>query len=49
MLRAVIREKYPTKSEEVIQKMQEAVIGDSIERWQWKKIIEKMYDEEDYK
>lgn len=49
LLRAVIREKYPTKSEEVIQKLQETVIGDSIERWQWKKIIEKMYDEEDYK
>lgn len=48
LLKAVIREKYPTKSEETLTKMQEGVIGDSIERWQWRKIIEKMYDEEDF-
>ena len=49
LLRAVLREKYPTKSEETLQRMQEEVFLDSIEKWQWKKIIEKMYDEEDYR
>jgi len=48
LLRAVMRERYPSKSEEALNKMQEQVIVGSVERWQWKKIIEKMYDEEDY-
>ena len=29
--------------------MLEEVMNGQIENWQWKKIIEKMYDEEDYK
>ncbi|TNV84525.1 hypothetical protein FGO68_gene3771 [Halteria grandinella] len=49
LLRAVIREKYPNKTEETLGKMQEQVVGDSIERWQWRKIIEKMYDEDDFR
>ena len=29
--------------------MMDSISNDIIETWQWKKIIEKMYDEEDYK
>ena len=49
LLRAVIRERNPTKTEDALNKLQEQVIADQIDKWQWKKIIEKMYDEEDYK
>jgi hypothetical protein len=49
LLRAVIREKYPSKTEDTLAKMQEQVVADCIEKWQWRKIIEKMYDEGDFR
>ncbi len=33
MLRAVIREKYPTKSEEHLLRLQEEVLAGHIEKW----------------
>ena len=49
LLKSVIRERYPTKSEDTIQRLHEQTVGDQVERWQWLKIIEKMYDEEDFR
>jgi hypothetical protein len=48
-LRAVIKEKYPSKSEDSINKIHDSIVNDNIDKWVWKKIIEKMYDEEDFK
>jgi hypothetical protein len=47
LLKAVLKDRYPGKTEDQLIKMQEAVMAESIEKWQWKSIIEKMYDEED--
>ena len=44
LLKAVIRERYPTKSEEHIGRLHEQIVHDQIERGFWRKIIEKMYD-----
>jgi isochorismate synthase EntC len=49
LLKAVLKERYSSKSEDYLLKLQEQITADSIEKWQWKKIIEKMYDEEDFK
>ncbi len=49
LLRAVIKEKYPSKSEDSINKIHDSIVNDNIDKWVWKKIIEKMYDEEDFK
>lgn len=49
LLKAVLKERYSSKSEDYLLKLQEQITSDSIEKWQWKKIIEKMYDEEDFK
>jgi hypothetical protein len=49
LLKAVLRERYPTKSEDHLQRMQDQVVAEQIEKWQWRKIIEKMYDEEDFR
>lgn len=51
LLRALCREKYPTKSEDTIWQMVNAILTGKapIETWQWRKIIEKMYDEDDFK
>ena len=49
LLRAVIKEKYPSKSEDSINKIHDTIINENIDKWLWKKIIEKMYDEEDFK
>jgi hypothetical protein len=48
-LKAVLRERYPTKTEDHLQRMQDQVVADQVEKWQWRKIIEKMYDEEDFR
>ena len=49
LLRALYREKYPLKTESSLLTIVENVLSGNgfIESWQWKKIIEKMYDEED--
>ena len=49
LLKAILREKYPHKSEDSLSRMLEEILGGYIENWQWKKIIEKMYDDDDYK
>ena len=51
LLRALFREKYPQKSENTLIGMVDAVLSGKgfIENWQWRRIIEKMYDEEDYR
>lgn len=51
LLRALIKEKYPQKTESTLSQMLEGIISgkSNMETWQWKKIIEKMYDEDDYK
>ena len=49
LLKSVLKERYSSKSEDYLLKLQEQITADSIEKWQWKKIIEKMYDEEDFK
>ena len=49
LLKAVLRERYPTKTEDHLQRMQDQVVADQVEKWQWRKIIEKMYDEEDFR
>ena len=57
LLKAILREKYPNKNDTAINTMFESItqtnssgigIG-SMENWQWKRIIERMYDEEDYR
>jgi hypothetical protein len=48
LLKAVIRERHSAKNEDVITKLYDQVVVDSIEQWQWRKIIEKMYDEADF-
>jgi len=51
LLRALIKEKYPTKTESTLAQHLEQVLSgkQNMDTWQWKKIIEKMYDEEDYR
>lgn len=48
LLKALLRERFPLKSESEINKMMKAVEKGSMEEWQWRKIIEKMYDPNDY-
>ena len=47
LFRAIFREKYPTKGESHLLAMVDSVISgrSPVENWQWRKIIEKMYDE----
>jgi hypothetical protein len=42
-----VREKFHLKSEGEISHMCDAVMSGAIEDWQWKKIVNKMYDSED--
>lgn len=51
LLRALFRERFPSKPENMLIAMVEQVLSGKgfVENWQWKKIIEKMYDEEDYR
>jgi len=47
MLRQVLREKYPLKSEADIAKECEQIQNSTVDDWQWKKILNKMYERED--
>lgn len=47
LLKAVLREKYPTKAEDSINLLFEQVINGFIDDIFWAKIIERMYDEQD--
>lgn len=48
MLRALLRERFALKSESEIGKMMKSIERGSMEEWQWRKIVEKMYDPNDY-
>lgn len=48
LLKALLRERFPLKSENEINKMMREIERGSMEEWQWRKIIEKMYDPNDY-
>lgn len=49
LLRALFREKNPLKTETALMTIVENVLNGTgyVESWQWRKIIEKMYDDED--
>jgi len=47
MVKAMMKDKYPLKSEGEITKMLEKVKDNNIEDWMWQKILEKMYEERD--
>jgi hypothetical protein len=47
MVKAMMKDKYPLKSEGEITKMLEKVKENNIEDWMWQKILEKMYEERD--
>jgi hypothetical protein len=47
LLKILVREKFHLKSEGEIGHMCEAVMSGAVEDWQWKKIVNKMYDSED--
>ena len=48
LLKVLIKDKYPFKSEVEVGKMIEGIQNGLMEDWMWKKIIEKMYDPKDY-
>jgi Ca2+-binding EF-hand superfamily protein len=48
LLKALLRERFSLKSENEINKMMREIERGSMEEWQWRKIIEKMYDPNDY-
>ena len=47
ILKGIIREKNPIKSEKEIAKETETIANSYIEEWQWKKIVFKMYQQDD--
>ena len=47
MLRQVLREKWPLKSEAEIARECESIQNGCIEEWQWRKIVTKMYERDD--
>ena len=48
LLRIMLRERYQFKGEKEITRMLDGITsGGSVEEWMWRRIIEKMYDEED--
>ena len=48
LLKVMIKEKYPMKSEVDMSKMHEQILNGQVDEWMWRKIIEKMYDPRDY-
>ena len=48
LLKVLLKDKNPFKSEAEITKMVDKVQNGSMDDWMWKKIIEKMYDPKDY-
>ena len=47
LVKVMLKDKYPLKSEEDIRKMLDAVQNGRIEDWMWLKILDKMYEEND--
>ena len=48
LLKVLLKDKNPFKSESEINKMLDIVQNGTMEEWMWRKIIEKMYDPKDY-
>lgn len=48
LLKALLKDRHPLKSEGDITRMHEGITGGQIEEWIWRRIIEKMYDPRDY-
>lgn len=48
LLKVLLKDKNPFKSEAELQKMVEKIQNASMDDWMWKKIIEKMYDPKDF-
>jgi hypothetical protein len=47
LLKILLREKFHLKSEGEINQLCEQIQNGTLEDWQWKKIVNKMYDRED--
>ena len=47
LVKVMLKDKHPLKSEKDIQKMLETIEKGKIEDWMWLKILEKMYEERD--
>lgn len=48
LLKALLKDKYPMKSEVDITRMYDGIISGYVDEWIWRKIIEKMYDPRDF-
>ena len=48
LLKVLLKDKNPFKSEAEIQKMLDNIQNGVMEEWMWRKIIEKMYDPKDF-
>lgn len=48
LLKVLLKDKNPFKSEAEIQKMLDGIQNGVMEEWMWRKIIEKMYDPKDF-
>lgn len=48
LLKVLLKDKHPFKSESEIQKLLESIQAGPMEEWMWRKIIEKMYDPKDF-
>lgn len=48
LLRTLLKERNPLKSENEINRMMKEIQEGVLEEWQWRSIIEKMYDPNDY-
>ena len=48
LLKVLLKDKHPFKSESEIQKLLESIQAGTMEEWMWRKIIEKMYDPKDF-
>lgn len=48
LLKTLIKERFPMKSEAEVSRMLRETEKGQIEEWQWRSIIEKMYDQNDY-
>ena len=47
LIKAYLKERHPHKSERDVNKMMELILQGAIEEWLWRKVIDKMYDEDD--
>ncbi len=48
LLKSLLKEKYQFKTENEINRMMKEIQEGLLEEWQWRSIIEKMYDPNDY-